>query len=184
MSESHVESPAENPAPKARTEHVFQAEVEQVLRLVVHSLYSNKEIFLRELLSNASDALDKRRFRALTDPSLAPTGEPGIRLEADASNKTLTLHDDGIGMTHDELVTHLGTIAKSGSRELLEALGRAGEKGDLSLIGQFGVGFYSAFLVADRVRSLAEGVSLAGQVIDDGRALAALDALVRISNGQ
>jgi len=185
MSESHVESPAENPAPKARTEHVFQAEVEQVLRLVVHSLYSNKEIFLRELLSNASDALDKRRFRALTDASLAPSGEPGIRLEADASNKTLTLHDDGIGMTHDELVTHLGTIAKSGSRELLEALGRAGEKGDLSLIGQFGVGFYSAFLVADRVEvvSRAAGQSDAWCWASDAKRAFTLEPATREAVG-
>ena len=134
-----------------RTTHRFEAEVDQVLRLVIRSLYSNKEVFLRELLSNASDALDKLRFRALTDPSLMPGEELRIRLEADAAQKTLTLWDDGIGMTREELAQNLGTIAKSGTRELLEKVREAGQKDAPALIGQFGVGFYSAFLVAERV---------------------------------
>ncbi|AKF08756.1 molecular chaperone HtpG [Sandaracinus amylolyticus] len=135
----------------ARTTHRFEAEVDQVLRLVIRSLYSNKEIFLRELLSNASDALDKLRFRALTEPALRTSEELRIRLEPDAASKTLTIWDDGIGMTRDELAQNLGTIAKSGTRELLEKVRAAGQKDAPALIGQFGVGFYSAFLVAERV---------------------------------
>ena len=134
----------------ARETHRFQAEVDELLKLVIGSLYSNKEIFLRELLSNASDALDKLRFEALTRPELTEDGTPlEVRIVPDASAGTLTIEDTGIGMTHDELVKNLGTIAHSGSRAFLDRA-RA-EKKDLSLIGQFGVGFYSAYLVADRV---------------------------------
>ncbi len=130
----------------------FQAEVSQVLHLVIHSLYSHREVFLRELVSNASDALDKLRFRALTDPSLrGEEDELAIRVIPDEEAMTLAIEDDGVGMTHDELVEHLGTIAHSGSKKFLEALKARGESGDLNLIGQFGVGFYSAWLVADRV---------------------------------
>jgi molecular chaperone HtpG len=143
--------------------HRFQAEVSQVLNLVIHSLYTHKEVFLRELISNASDALDKLRFRALTEPDLLrdePTLE--IRVIPDQATGTLTVEDTGVGMTHDELVRNLGTIAHSGTRALLEQLQKQGTK-DLQLIGQFGVGFYSAYLVADRVEvtSRAAGESAA-----------------------
>jgi molecular chaperone HtpG len=149
------------PTPPAKTTHRFEAEVEQVLRLVVHSLYSNKEIFLRELLSNASDALDKLRFRSVTEPHLLPGEELRIRIEPDAEKKTLTIWDDGVGMSREELAANLGTIAKSGTRELAEALKASSQqasseqKKDLALIGQFGVGFYSAFLVAQRVEVIS-----------------------------
>jgi molecular chaperone HtpG len=139
-------------APTSPETHVFQAEVDSVLRLVIDSLYSNKDVFLRELLSNASDALDKLRFRSLTEPALLPEGETlKVRIEPDGAAGTLTLADNGIGMSKDELASHLGTIAKSGTRELLKEIQASGKKSDVSLIGQFGVGFYSAFLVADRV---------------------------------
>ncbi|MEZ4405884.1 MAG: molecular chaperone HtpG [Polyangiales bacterium] len=133
--------------------HRFQAEVSQVLNLVIHSLYSHREVFLRELISNASDALDKLRFKAITEPSLLPEGDAGfaIRVTPDADAHTLTIEDNGVGMTHDELVQNLGTIAHSGSKKFVEALTAKGAKSDVSLIGQFGVGFYSAWLVADRV---------------------------------
>ncbi|MDE0882977.1 MAG: molecular chaperone HtpG [Myxococcota bacterium] len=131
----------------------FQAEVSQVLRLVINSLYSNKEIFLRELLSNASDALEKLRFRALTENGLMGDDERlEISISADPDAGTLTLTDSGIGMTKDELIEQLGTIAHSGSRSFLERLGETADEGDKAeIIGQFGVGFYSAFLVADSV---------------------------------
>lgn len=139
----------------SQTTHKFEAEVSQVLRLVINSLYSNKEIFLRELISNSSDAIDKLRFEAITQPELlGDDSEFKIRLTPDAENKTLTIEDNGIGMTREELITNLGTIAHSGSRAFLEGLEKAAEaaqKGDVQLIGQFGVGFYSSYLVADRV---------------------------------
>jgi molecular chaperone HtpG len=134
--------------------HSFQAEVSQVLRLVIHSLYSNKEIFLRELVSNASDALDKRRFSALQTAGLWNADEPlKVRLIPNKEQGTLTIWDNGIGMNEEELKQSLGTIAWSGSREFLKKLeGQSAESRDLpQLIGQFGVGFYSSFLVADRV---------------------------------
>jgi molecular chaperone HtpG len=130
--------------------HAFQAEVQQILHLVTHSLYSNKEIFLRELVSNASDACDKLRFEALDAPGLyedAPNLE--IRVFFDAEAKTITIRDNGIGMSEAEAIEHLGTIAKSGTRDFLAKLGD--KKGDANLIGQFGVGFYSGFIVADRI---------------------------------
>ena len=129
----------------------FQAEVQQILHLVTHSLYSNKEIFLRELVSNASDACDKLRFEALDNAALyedAPTLE--VRVFFDAENKTLTIRDNGIGMSADEAVQHLGTIARSGTREFMARL-EGDQKKDANLIGQFGVGFYSGFIVADRI---------------------------------
>ena len=129
----------------------FQAEVKQLLDLVVHSLYSDKDIFLRELVSNASDALDKLRFEQLTTPELR-IGEPGIRIELDPEQRTLSIADNGIGMSRDEVVQNIGTIAKSGTKEFLAAVKEA-RKSEVppELIGQFGVGFYSAFMVATTV---------------------------------
>lgn len=131
--------------------HAFQAETREVLKLVIHSLYSHKEIFLRELISNASDACDKLRFEAVTDASLlGGDGDPAIELVVDAGARTLEIRDTGIGMSREELIEHLGTIARSGTRAFMAQLSEA-QKGDAQLIGQFGVGFYSAFIVADRV---------------------------------
>ena len=129
----------------------FQAEVQQILHLVTHSLYSNKEIFLRELVSNASDACDKLRFEALPNPALyedAPNLE--IRLIVDEAARTITVRDNGIGMSAEEAVSHLGTIARSGTKEFMSRL-EGDQKKDAGLIGQFGVGFYSGFIVADRI---------------------------------
>ncbi|QDV07553.1 Chaperone protein HtpG [Planctomycetes bacterium Poly30] len=133
--------------------HAFEAEVQQVLSLVIHSLYTNKDIFLRELISNASDALDKLRFEALTDSSLLPEGETlGIVLDADKERGVLKIADNGIGMSREELVANLGTIASSGTRRFLQAAAEGGDGSERpDLIGQFGVGFYSAFMVADEV---------------------------------
>ncbi|WP_380184273.1 molecular chaperone HtpG [Kalamiella sp. sgz302252] len=139
----------------------FQSEVKQLLHLMIHSLYSNKEIFLRELISNASDAADKLRFRALSSPDLYQgDGDLRVRVSVDKENRTLTLSDNGIGMTRDEVIENLGTIAKSGTKSFLESLGSDQAK-DSQLIGQFGVGFYSAFIVADKVsvRTRAAGAS-------------------------
>jgi len=129
----------------------FQAEVKQLLRLMIHSLYSNKEIFLRELISNASDACDRLRFEAIANPErLEGQGELAIRVGFDRSARTVTVSDNGIGMSRDEVVAHLGTIARSGTREFLASL-TGDQQMDAQLIGQFGVGFYSSFIVADRV---------------------------------
>jgi len=139
----------------------FQAEVRELLQLMIHSLYSHKEIFLRELISNASDANDRLRFEAIASPALlADEPELKIWLEADSEANTLTIRDNGVGMTRDEAVTHLGTIAKSGTGEFFRKLSGDQQK-DSQLIGQFGVGFYSAFIVADRVEVLTRkaGVS-------------------------
>ncbi|WP_413534614.1 molecular chaperone HtpG [Rahnella inusitata] len=139
----------------------FQSEVKQLLHLMIHSLYSNKEIFLRELISNASDAADKLRFRALSTPELYEgDGELHVRLAFDKEKRTLTLSDNGIGMTSDEVIDNLGTIAKSGTKAFLQSVGSEQAK-DSQLIGQFGVGFYSAFIVADKVtvRTRAAGAS-------------------------
>jgi molecular chaperone HtpG len=129
----------------------FQTEVRQLLQLMIHSLYSNKEIFLRELISNASDAADKLRFEGLADPTLlGEDTELGIRIEYDGDARTITVVDNGIGMSRDELVENLGTIARSGTAEFLGRM-TGDEQNDARLIGQFGVGFYSAFIVADNV---------------------------------
>ena len=132
----------------------FEAEVAQVLHLVTHSLYSHKEIFLRELISNASDACDKLRFESIARPELlAGEGELHIDVSWDPQARTVTVRDNGVGMTHDEVIANIGTIASSGTRRFLEAMS-AEQKTDARLIGQFGVGFYSAFVVADRVTVL------------------------------
>ncbi|HRB11283.1 MAG TPA: molecular chaperone HtpG, partial [Ottowia sp.] len=131
--------------------HAFQAEVAQLLHLVTHSLYSNKEIFLRELISNASDACDKLRFEALADGSLyGDQPELRVRIAFDKDARTLSIADSGIGMSEAETIEHLGTIAKSGTREFMTRLS-GDQKADAQLIGQFGVGFYSGFIVADRI---------------------------------
>ena len=139
----------------------FQAEVKQLLHLMIHSLYSNREIFLRELVSNASDACDKLRFEALDNGSLYENdAELKIRIGFDAEARTITIADNGIGMSRDEAIAHLGTIAKSGTREFFGQL-TGDQKKDANLIGQFGVGFYSAVLVADRVTVLTRRAGLA-----------------------
>ena len=141
--ESRTDAPKETRA--------FQAEVKQLLQLMIHSLYSNKEIFLRELVSNASDAADKLRFEALDKPALLEEGSDlAIDVSFDKAARTVTIADNGIGMSRDEAIEHLGTIAKSGTREFFAKLSGDQQK-DASLIGQFGVGFYSAFIVADKV---------------------------------
>ncbi|EZI27907.1 molecular chaperone HtpG [Pseudomonas extremaustralis] len=138
----------------------FQTEVKQLLHLMIHSLYSNKEIFLRELISNASDAVDKLRFEALSKPELLEGGaELKIRVSFDKDAKTVTLEDNGIGMSREEAVTHLGTIAKSGTADFMKNLS-GDQKKDSHLIGQFGVGFYSAFIVADKVEVFSRRAGL------------------------
>lgn len=139
-------------SPASAQTHRFEAEVSQVLSLVINSLYSNKEVFLRELISNAADALDKLRFEALSNPELLPSGHTArIRLIPDEQAKTLTIADNGIGMSEEALRKDLGTVARSGSKELVERLKQSEKASDLKLIGQFGVGFYSGYLVADRI---------------------------------
>ncbi len=128
----------------------FQAEVKQLLQLMIHSLYSNKEIFLRELISNASDASDKLRFEAINNDALYGNDhELKIKVAFDAAAKTITISDNGIGMNRDEVISHLGTIAKSGTKEFFSKLS-GDQQQDAALIGQFGVGFYSGFIVADK----------------------------------
>ncbi|SET67119.1 molecular chaperone HtpG [Pseudomonas sp. NFR09] len=138
----------------------FQTEVKQLLHLMIHSLYSNKEIFLRELISNASDAVDKLRFEALSKPELLEGGaELKIRVSFDKDAKTVTIEDNGIGMSRDDAVVHLGTIAKSGTADFMKNLS-GDQKKDSHLIGQFGVGFYSAFIVADKVEVFSRRAGL------------------------
>ena len=139
---------SENAAAKT---HSFQTEVKQLLHLMIHSLYSNKEVFLRELISNGSDACDRLRFSALTDEGLMEAGENlRLRVTFDKKEKTITVSDNGVGMSHDEVVQNIGTIARSGTRQFLDALS-GDTANDANLIGQFGVGFYSVFLVAEKV---------------------------------
>ena len=157
---------AETPAKETRETHGFQTEVQKLLDLMIHSLYSNKEIFLRELISNASDAADKLRFEALSDDGLYEgDGELKVRVSFDSDARTITVRDNGVGMTREEVAVNLGTIARSGTRQFFESLTGDSAR-DTQLIGQFGVGFYSSFIVSDQVtvtsrragRPAAEGV--------------------------
>jgi molecular chaperone HtpG len=155
----------------AAERHPFGAEVGRLLDLVVHSLYSEREIFLRELVANAADATDRRRFEQLTNTALSFTGDPAIRITPDKPARTLTIADDGIGMSRDELAQNLGTIAKSGTRAFAANLEGATAEERPALIGQFGVGFYAAFMVADRVEvtSRRAGTEEAWLWASDGR---------------
>ena len=136
---------------QSKTSMAFQAEVKQLLHLMIHSLYSNKEIVLRELISNASDAADKLRFEALNNGSLyGDDSDLKIRVSFDKAARTLTISDNGIGMSRQEVIDNIGTIAKSGTKAFLQSL-TGDQAKDANLIGQFGVGFYSAFILADKV---------------------------------
>lgn len=138
--------------PKGSETFKFEAEVHRMLDIVVNSLYQNKDVFLRELISNASDALDKIRFLSLTNPKLLEGEEDlAVKIEYDAEAHTLTVRDSGIGMTHEDLVENLGTVARSGTTKFLEAIASDNKQDVSGMIGQFGVGFYSTFLVADKV---------------------------------
>ncbi len=151
--------------------HDFGAEVGRLLDLVVHALYSEREIFLRELVANAADATDRRRFEALTQPALALPDAAKVRIVADKAARTVTISDDGIGMNHDEMLSNLGTIARSGTKAFGESLANASAEDRPSLIGQFGVGFYSAFMVADHVEvtSRKAGTDVAWLWASEGR---------------
>jgi molecular chaperone HtpG len=167
--------------------HGFQAEVSRLLQIVAHSLYSDKSVFLRELISNASDACDKLRYLALTQPELLEGGgDLAVTLTIDKKAKTLTIADNGIGMNKDDLISHLGTIARSGSAKFVEELEQAKSADDkVSLIGQFGVGFYSAFMVADNVTVLSRkaGESQGWRWISDGTGEFTIEAAEKPGRG-
>lgn len=165
----------------------FQTEVKQLLQLMIHSLYSNKEIFLRELVSNASDACDKLRFEALTHPDwLVDDSDLRIRISFDEANKTLTIEDNGIGMSYDEVIANLGTIARSGTKEFFASLTGDQQK-DAQLIGQFGVGFYSAFIVAHKVEVLTRKAGLesneAVRWLSEGQGEFSIETVEKASRG-
>ena len=135
--------------------HEFQAEVNRLMDIIINSLYTDKQVFLRELVSNAADALEKARFHSVNDDTfLGDVKDLEVRIEHDPEAKTLSIIDTGVGMSKADLINNLGTVAKSGTTNFLEAMA---EGGDANLIGQFGVGFYSAFLVADKVRHRLNG---------------------------
>ena len=174
-------------APTQQERFSFQAEVVQLLDLMIHSLYSNKEIFLREVISNASDAIDRLRFAILTDADLDESdADLQIHVAYDKDARTITISDNGIGMSRQEVMDNIGTIAKSGTREFFQAL-TGDQRKDATLIGQFGVGFYSSFIVADRVTlttrraglPAAEGVRWES----DGRGEYALETVERAERG-
>jgi molecular chaperone HtpG len=175
-------------APTHQETHRFQAEVVQLLDLMIHSLYSNKEIFLRELISNASDATDRLRFALLTEPDLEEQDgeDPRIRVSFDKDARTITIADDGIGMSRQEVMDNIGTIAKSGTREFFQAL-TGDQRKDAALIGQFGVGFYSSFIVADRVTLTTRRAGLPAEEgvrwESDGRGEYALETVERARRG-
>ena len=144
----------------SKTEHKFEADTGKVLNIVINSLYSNKDIFLRELISNASDACDKRRYRSLTNKSYVSSDELNIFISIDKKASTISIKDNGIGMSKEELINSLGTIAKSGTKAFLEGITKKkNDDNNLSLIGQFGVGFYSAFMVSDKVQVLSKSIN-------------------------
>ena len=151
----------------------FQAESKKLMDMMINSIYTNKEIFLRELISNASDAIDKLYYKSLTDTSVGMNkGDFRILLTRDKDSRTLTISDNGVGMTRDEVIDYLGTIAKSGTKSFLESLGSDQAK-DSQLIGQFGVGFYSAFIVADKVtRAYSRGKAKNQKTASSGNRLA------------
>ena len=163
MGEAPIEETPQNSAIKteavkaesAKSEtHEFQAEVSKLLDLMIHSLYKDKDIFLRELIANASDACDKLRYAAITEPALlADDPDLKVTLSVDKESRTLTIQDNGIGMNHDDLVQNLGTIARSGTEAFLKQMKESKDEAaaDTNLIGQFGVGFYSSFMVASKV---------------------------------
>ncbi len=155
------------------TKHVFQTEVNELLHLIIHSLYSHKEIFLRELVSNASDALDKLKYLTLSEDAFKKISfEPRIDISFndDADNRSITIKDSGIGMNEEDLIEHLGTIARSGTKNFLGKLTGDAKK-DSNLIGQFGVGFYSCFMVADQVEVITRkaGEEEAYRWVSDGK---------------
>ena len=163
----------------------FQAEVSRLLDIVAHSLYSDRAVFLRELISNASDACDKLRYLSLTEPGLlADDPEFGITVAIDKGKKTLTVSDNGIGMNREELISHLGTIARSGSAQFVQAM-EEGKSKDVSLIGQFGVGFYAAFMVADEVTVVSRkaGEAQAWTWVSDGKGEFAIGETERAGRG-
>mgnify|MGYP003636326838 CR=1 FL=1 len=165
----------------------FQTEAKQLLHLMIHSLYSNKEIFLRELISNSSDAADKLRFAALKNDALFEgDSDLKITIEADSKKRTITINDNGIGMTREEVIENLGTIAKSGTAQFLENL-TGDDKKDSQLIGQFGVGFYSAFIVADKVevftRKAGEPVSEGVHWESEGEANFSIETIEKAERG-
>src|SRR5688572_11300258 len=164
-----MKNPESEAAPAKQTLG-FQAEVRELLKLMIHSLYSHREIFLRELISNASDANDKLRFEALSKPDLmAGDTELAVWIEADKDKGTLSIRDNGIGMSREDAISHLGTIARSGTAEFFKKLS-GDEQKDSRLIGQFGVGFYSAFIVAERVEVLSRRAGLpAGERSEERR---------------
>lgn len=165
----------------------FQTEITQLLDLMIHSLYSNKDIFLRELISNASDAIDRLRFAALSDDALAENDtDYAIHVGFDKDARTITISDNGIGMSRAEVVEHIGTIAKSGTREFFQSLTGDQQK-DARLIGQFGVGFYSAFVVADHVTLLTRHAGLpameGARWESDGRGTYTLETIEKATRG-
>ena len=178
-------SDAASPAPPREEQREFGAEVGRLLDLVVHSLYSDREIFLRELVANAADATDRRRFEALTDPSMSLAEGAKVRIVPDKDAKLITITDDGIGMTREDLVQNLGTIARSGTRAFGETLQTAAPDDRPSLIGQFGVGFYAAFMVSERVEVVSRrvGSDEAWRWASDGRGTYTLAPAVRETAG-